>query len=199
MKIFINVIIVFLLTTCNVAYAAESIQNNSTKSSQIQVQANVPEKFDKKIYVNFTLEDGTNTTYTLNSGNKYKEEGAIEVGKAKLNFVKIVGDDDNKYSYVCDDNIDIKDSEKADFNIQITSLNKEGTLDANNTNSSNSNINLQKSNNVNNDINNNTQDVKEEEGFSLMKVLKNNAVTIIIVVFGLIGYAVMSRKEGGDW
>lgn len=205
MKKFFNILVALIILTCNAAYAEPKIQENQIKQSQIEVKANVPEKFDKKIYVNFTLEDGTTTVYTLTSANKYRQDGVIKVGNAKVNFIKIVGNDDNKYDYLCDDSVDVKEGENSIFKIQITSKEKDDSVneskDSNNS-TINKNEDTMKSN-VNADKNISTDESKketiEDSGFSFNELIKRNIATIIIIPIGLIAYAIISRKNGGDW
>lgn len=60
--------------------------------SKIKIEADVPEDFDRDIYVIFEYEDTTTGLFTLNLNNKYNIETIIQVGEAKVKEINIVGD-----------------------------------------------------------------------------------------------------------
>jgi len=169
--------------------------------SQIEVQSNVPAKFDKKIYVIFNLEDGTNASYTLSESNKYKIDGTIKVGNAKLNFVKIVGNDDNQYSYSCNESINIKEGEKGIFDIKVIKNNDVNSSDESNKkieNTNDSSIQGQANDNKDKGINTIKESNEKNEKATDSKInnfFKSTAITaFLFIVVGVI-YLVIKVKQ----
>ncbi|PWX59201.1 hypothetical protein CYK85_14825, partial [Clostridium perfringens] len=78
-----------------VTASATEIKTEKIQVTNIVIRANVPEKFDKDIEVNFNFKDGTNALYTLSNKDGYVYKGIIPVGIATLNFINVIPDDEN--------------------------------------------------------------------------------------------------------
>ncbi|EPB9414615.1 hypothetical protein ACRTAI_002975 [Clostridium perfringens] len=94
LSIILGTIIMLLIGNVVTASATE-IKTEKIQVTNIVIRANVPEKFDKDIEVNFNFKDGTNALYTLSNKDGYVYKGIIPVGIATLNFINVIPDDEN--------------------------------------------------------------------------------------------------------
>lgn len=119
-KIIKLMLLLVLLITVNIrgVHAETKIEENNIKVTTIEIIANAPDGFDKDIYVNFLLANGTNKLYILKRDEGYIYNGTIQVGEAKINFVNIINNN-NEYSYSCLNSLKAEEGEKAKFDIDI--------------------------------------------------------------------------------
>lgn len=115
---FFTIVILITIFNFKSSYAEPVIQQKNIQTTEIEVKANVPKDFTKTIYVNFALKDGTNALYTLTSKENYTYNGLIPVGEAKVQFINIVGNND-EYAYSSPNSLEAKDGTKATFVIEI--------------------------------------------------------------------------------
>ncbi|OSA97316.1 UNVERIFIED_ORG: hypothetical protein B2H98_08200 [Clostridium botulinum] len=193
MKKIIRMIYVFLLLitiNLNTVYATPIYKDVEIKTTPIQIMANVPEKFDKTIYVNFILEDGTNNNYVLTYQNNYKCNDIIKVGNAKLNFVNIVNNN-NQYSYYCTNILVAEEGKNINFQIDINE----------NENNEENKINEELKSDEN--IEKETDEIKEINPTEDNKIKKNTKansiksllIDAVMVILLIIIYLIIKNKK----
>jgi|GEM_PF-6129304 len=85
----------------------------------INIEADVPLNFEKNILINFTLEDGTNALYRLETFNNFKVQEKMPVGNHKIDFISILNDTRSIYKVEAKEEIQIEKDISSDYKIEI--------------------------------------------------------------------------------
>ncbi|MBY7009318.1 hypothetical protein FDC58_14935 [Clostridium botulinum] len=219
-KIFFTFLMIIILNNVN-AYAEPIIENKNVSITNIEVKANVPTGFNKTIYVNFKLEDGTNALYTLIPQENYIYNGVIPIGQAQVNFINIV-ENNNEYKYSSAGALGAYEGQKTKFTIDVqkdettSRLNKkipnnenqqkeaeniggnhtQEDLEANRTDTVKSDENKE-AENLQEDKNKESKDIKKDEDINKQAntFFKKYFITITLLIICSIAYLTMKIKK----
>ena len=97
------------------------VQAQEIEISKIAISAEVPEEFDRDINILFEYEDDTTGLFVLKKNNEYKIESPIQVGKAKVNKIYIIGNI-GQYEISASDDITIKKDEINEFSVKVVDV-----------------------------------------------------------------------------